>query len=368
MSILEQIHPCDNDKPYIFISYSSWDKELVWQDVLDFQEDGYNVWLDEHNLDRTNASWQDDVMKAIENYRCQLLVFYLSPHSLISEACYKELKHTSAPETVSFHGREPVNYIVIETEPVEKLNEYEQRVYERLINRKDLSDSEKQTKVKMMQNFIDDIFKSSNEKTRYRSKNDPRRNLDYRKQITAVFPENTRLYTPASTNPAQILELSTEEIDTKAWEYYKKEAYNEGISFLTPYAEQGNAHAQFWVALFYSNSKADPNSPQRQEYDKLALEWYQKSANQGYASAQMNLGFCYQYHLGTAEDPELAVYWYRKAADQGSETALNALGMCYLTGYGPIPKDREEARRLLTSAAQKGLTAAHNNLCRYFPD
>ena len=62
MSILDQIRPCDMDRPYVFISYSSPDKELVWQDVLTFQNMGYNVWLDERNLDKTKASWKDDAL------------------------------------------------------------------------------------------------------------------------------------------------------------------------------------------------------------------------------------------------------------------------------------------------------------------
>ena len=50
--VLKSIQPCNMDESYIFISYSAKDSEQVWRDVLKFQQMGYNVWLDEKNLDK----------------------------------------------------------------------------------------------------------------------------------------------------------------------------------------------------------------------------------------------------------------------------------------------------------------------------
>ena len=63
--VLKAIQPCDMDKPYIFISYSAKDQTRVWQDVLRFQQMGFNVWLDEKNLDKTKSSWRTDALNAI---------------------------------------------------------------------------------------------------------------------------------------------------------------------------------------------------------------------------------------------------------------------------------------------------------------
>ena len=79
--VLKAIQPCDMDQPYIFISYSAKDQERVWQDVLRFQQMGYNVWLDEKNLDKTQASWRSDALSAIRDMNCSLLVFYVSRNS-----------------------------------------------------------------------------------------------------------------------------------------------------------------------------------------------------------------------------------------------------------------------------------------------
>lgn len=48
-----------------------------------------------------------------------------------------------------------------------------------------------------------------------------------------------------------------------------------------------------------------------------AVEWYRKAAEQGNAVAQFNLAMCYQSGQGVVKDLTEAVKWYRKAAEQG---------------------------------------------------
>lgn len=48
----------------------------------------------------------------------------------------------------------------------------------------------------------------------------------------------------------------------------------------------------------------------------IAIEWYEKSANQGYAEAQCNLGYIYKCGNGVTEYMILAAKWYEKAAAQ----------------------------------------------------
>ena len=58
---------------------------------------------------------------------------------------------------------------------------------------------------------------------------------------------------------------------------------------------------------------------------KKAVEWYRKAAEMGDASAQLNLGFCYDNGEGVEQDKKEAVKWYRKAAENGDEDAKKAL-------------------------------------------
>ena len=65
-----------------------------------------------------------------------------------------------------------------------------------------------------------------------------------------------------------------------------------------------------------------------------AVFWYRKAAEQGYADAQYNLGFCYCEGEGVSQDYTQAVYWLRKAAEQGNADAQFLLEGCYCYGEG----------------------------------
>ena len=61
-----------------------------------------------------------------------------------------------------------------------------------------------------------------------------------------------------------------------------------------------------------------------------ALEWYRKAADQGYAVAQVILGWHYHTGEGVPQDDAEAARWYRLAADQGDAVAQVILGCVYL--------------------------------------
>jgi TPR repeat protein len=56
-----------------------------------------------------------------------------------------------------------------------------------------------------------------------------------------------------------------------------------------------------------------------------AVKWYRKSAEQGNAFGQNNLGAMYEYGNGVNKDILKAVSWYRKAAEQGHNGAIENL-------------------------------------------
>ena len=65
-----------------------------------------------------------------------------------------------------------------------------------------------------------------------------------------------------------------------------------------------------------------------------AVKWYRLAADQGYASAQSNLGIMYDEGRGVPQDYAEAVKWYRLAADQGDADAQINLGSMYANGQG----------------------------------
>lgn len=126
-------------------------------------------------------------------------------------------------------------------------------------------------------------------------------------------------------------------------------------------AKAGNDVAQYNVGLYYHNGW----SGVKQDYQQAAY-WYRKSADQGFADAQVNLGYLYNYGLGVAQSNQQAVYWYRRAADQGNEMAQTNLAHMYYYGKG-VDEDYVQAAYWYRKAADQGYSAAQREIgnCYY---
>ena len=104
-------------------------------------------------------------------------------------------------------------------------------------------------------------------------------------------------------------------------------------------AELGHATAQNNLGYCYENGLGV-------EKDFIAASnWYRKAANQGYSLAQYNMGRCYYYGGGVEKNLEKAAEWFLKAIEQGHLGAQTMLGDCY---------DGEEAFKLHLNAAERG--------------
>ena len=91
----------------------------------------------------------------------------------------------------------------------------------------------------------------------------------------------------------------------------------------------------------------------------VAAEWYRKAAEQGYDTAQFNLGNMYSWGKGVPQDYAEAIKWYRKAAEQGFADAQLNLGNMYYNGKG-VPKNYTEAVKWYRKAEEQG-----NDIARY---
>ena len=56
-----------------------------------------------------------------------------------------------------------------------------------------------------------------------------------------------------------------------------------------------------------------------------AFKWIRLAAEQGHATAQMNLGVFYQNGWGVQQDEAEAERWFRLSAEQGFEPAMKRL-------------------------------------------
>lgn len=92
-----------------------------------------------------------------------------------------------------------------------------------------------------------------------------------------------------------------------------------------------------------------------------AVDCYQRAADMGYASAQNDLGYCYDHGKGVEENKRIAVIWYRKAAEQNNRSGQSNLGYCYYNGTG-VPQDYDLARFWFEKAAANGSEPAKKML------
>ena len=112
--------------------------------------------------------------------------------------------------------------------------------------------------------------------------------------------------------------------------------------------------------LMASAGRGDPDAQSRlaevyyraQDY-KSALSWFRKSAEQGHAPGQYNLGVMHMEGSGTAKDVAEAVKWFLKAAEQHHLVALNNLAAVYYTGRD-VPQDLVATYMWTCIAAQLG--------------
>lgn len=106
------------------------------------------------------------------------------------------------------------------------------------------------------------------------------------------------------------------------------------------------------IALFAGNLEAVGAAVERGDF-RTAIHLLQPLAEQGEASAQLNLGALYHDGLGVPQDFAKAAHWYEKAAAQGNANAQNKLGLLYAVGLG-VPQDYVETVRLYGLAAEQG--------------
>lgn len=77
-------------------------------------------------------------------------------------------------------------------------------------------------------------------------------------------------------------------------------------------------------------------------YNAAVMKW-QPLANQGDALAQFNLALMYHRGLGVGMDESRAVGWYKQSANNGYIKAQEFLAAAYREGWFGLPRDQRKA-------------------------
>ena len=140
--------------------------------------------------------------------------------------------------------------------------------------------------------------------------------------------------------------------------------YAKAVEWYRKSVEQGNVTAQNNLGYMYEQGLGDSQDYAKamdmyvldkgviENYAKAA-KLYRKSAEQGYAEAQYNLGRMFENGRGVSKDYAKAVEWYRKSAEQGEVRAQCKLGYMYHNGIG-VSKDYAKAAEWYRKAAMGG--------------
>ena len=90
-----------------------------------------------------------------------------------------------------------------------------------------------------------------------------------------------------------------------------------------------------------------------QELKAVAVQELRTLWEEGYTAAAHQLGKCYRDGVGVKADLKLAVEWFQKSAEAGNSYSQYTLGKLYLLGK-QVPQDMDQAQRYLSQSAAQG--------------
>ncbi|MCL2473656.1 MAG: sel1 repeat family protein [Alphaproteobacteria bacterium] len=158
--------------------------------------------------------------------------------------------------------------------------------------------------------------------------------------------------------------------------------YNKAVEWFKKAAEQGHSSAQFELGRMYAEGKGVP-----QDYSKAA-EWHTKASEKGHAAAKYNLCIMHAEGKGVPQDYNKAaecmgsvlhylidyhhgricftraIEWLEKTSEQGLAASQFELGQIYYNQIC-VTRDIQKGCSLMHAAAQQDgtFTETYNKLC-----
>ena len=135
--------------------------------------------------------------------------------------------------------------------------------------------------------------------------------------------------------------------------------FDAAIQWWQKSAEQGQVYAQNALGQFYFRGEypGDTNHVNFAE----AAKWFRRAAEQGYAPAMSTLGYMYQYSIGVGHDWSQALQWNRRAAERGDAAGQDNLGQMYENGNAGLPRDLVQAYKWFWLSEQQGDTGGRHD-------
>lgn len=133
------------------------------------------------------------------------------------------------------------------------------------------------------------------------------------------------------------------------------EMMSEGEAYLRKAAENEHASAQAYLGVILLTQAQQAGLEQKKQE---AIQWLIKSVEQGNAEAQFVLAVMYEKGNGVQQSWSEAIKLLRASAEQGCAEAQHELGAIYLRGVGGVMKSEATGAKLVKCAAESGYAQA----------
>ena len=119
-----------------------------------------------------------------------------------------------------------------------------------------------------------------------------------------------------------------DELNKQAKDFLSKNDFKNAVPLLKKAAEAGNAEAEYNYGVSFQQGIEVAQD------DKIANEWFLKSAKQDWRDAQFKVAYNYQKGRGCGVDYKESFYWSLKCAQQNDPDCMFNVVSCYLQGFG----------------------------------
>ena len=408
---------CDENKPYIFISYSHRDSAKVYEIIDKLNEGGYNVWYD--GGISPGSEWDQNIASHVK--QCSYFIAFVSQAYIGSENCKDELNFARDldKERLLVYLEEVTlpDGLAMRMNRMQAIwwNKYDfsnmDEAYEKLFSSQGI-DKAKIREVNVMEEPVMPIQKVQEyvnpepvaqetvmptQKTEVNEKKSILPwlvsgivciviiiglvlFLNLGKDNDNKNEDNTKASVKETEETQEETEEETEYYEDVEYEWYLEQAeagdeiamtnlaecYYYGISG----ANEDGGKAFKWYTEAIKGEDADGRANcglgncyyygiGTDENYQLAISYYQKASEKENAEALLNLGHMYEYGEGVEKDYEKTILYYDKAADAGNVTAMYELGCLYYEGIG-VKQDYEKAMLYYDMAALEEDPVANN--------
>ena len=199
---MELIRKCDDTKPFIFISYSRQDSNIVLPFVSNLMHQGYNLWIDLEGLN-LGDKWNEKALSMIEHSLCKVFVLFRSSTSIQSQAVYEEL--STARDMKRRDESYNIQFVDIE-ERAENINDLYIKIDDKYFELGRKAEDKEKTKYRDLRQQIKDYMREFGENrltTFYNDEADLNRFYNVIKD-TKVFPSTKEIVAYQNTNNLKV--------------------------------------------------------------------------------------------------------------------------------------------------------------------